>query len=80
MADLLKLIGVLDPMTGRELPQLNDLIVERLRMMRNIRAHDAMMTFHLGQRARSTTDVGHVVRATWGIWCGGRSLGTTPRR
>jgi len=67
-------------MAGRELPQLNDLIVERLRMMRNIRAHDAMMTFHLGQRVRSTTDAGHVVRATWGIWCGGRSLGTTPRR
>ena len=48
MADLLELIGVLEQMAGRELGQLNDLIVERLRMMRNIRAHNAMMTFHLG--------------------------------
>jgi len=48
MADLLKTIGVLEPIVGRELPQLNDLIVERLWMMRNIRAHNAMMTFHLG--------------------------------
>src|SRR3954470_22375352 len=45
-----QVIAKLDHFTEQELVHLNRLIVERLRIMRDIGAHQAMTQFRIGQR------------------------------
>lgn len=40
----------IDKLTEEELIDLNHRIVERLRMIRELRAHGAMMNFRIGER------------------------------
>jgi hypothetical protein len=60
--NLPKVLSVLDRLTEEELVQLNHVIVERLRLMRQIRSHGQMMNFRIGQRVRFTTASGEIIR------------------
>jgi hypothetical protein len=55
-------LAVLDRLTEEELAQLNHVVVERLRLMRQIRSHNTMMNFRIGQRVRFTTSAGEIIR------------------
>lgn len=57
-----RVLSVLDMLTEEELVQLNHIIVERLRLMHQIKAHGAMMNFRIGQRVRFTNPAGQVIR------------------
>jgi hypothetical protein len=46
----------IDGLTERELIDLNRRIVERLRMLQQLRAHRNMLQFSVGQRVRFRTD------------------------
>jgi hypothetical protein len=59
-----RVLSVLDLLTEEELVQLNHVIVARLRLMQQIKAHGTMMNFRIGQRVRFTTATGQVVRGT----------------
>jgi len=63
-ANLPKVLSVLDLLTEDELVQLNRVIVARIRLMQQIKAHGQMMNFRLGQRVRFTTAAGQLVRGT----------------
>lgn len=52
----------LDQFTEEELIHLNRLIVERLRLMRQVRDHQAMIQFRVGQRVMFTSSDGRLVR------------------
>ncbi|HSV13816.1 MAG TPA: hypothetical protein VLI90_06125, partial [Tepidisphaeraceae bacterium] len=54
-------IAKLDHFTEEELVHLNRLIVERLRIMRDIGAHQAMTQFRIGQRVSFTDPRGREV-------------------
>jgi hypothetical protein len=56
------LLSVLDRLTEEELAQLNHVIVARLRLMQQIRSHDQMMNFRIGQAVHFTTATGHAIR------------------
>jgi hypothetical protein len=56
------LLSVLERLTEEELVQLNHVIVARLRLMQQIRSHDQMMNFRIGQAVHFTTDTGQVIR------------------
>src|SRR5204862_280102 len=60
--NLPRILSVLDRLTEEELAELNHRIVERLRLMQQIRAHGAMMNFRIGQRVRFTSSSGQVIR------------------
>jgi hypothetical protein len=62
--NLPKVLSVLDLLTEEELVQLNHIIVARIRLMQQIKAHGAMMKLRIGQRVRFTTSTGQVVRGT----------------
>ena len=62
--NLPRILSVLDRLTEEELVHLNHLIVQRLRLMQQIRAHGAMMQFHIGQPVRFTNSAGEIVRGT----------------
>ena len=62
--NLPRVLAVLDLLTEEELVRLNHVILQRLRLMREIRAHDQMMSFHIGQQVRFTTSYGEVVHGT----------------
>src|SRR5450432_2839100 len=47
-----QIIARIDQFTEEELVHLNRLIVERLRLMRQIHAHQAMTQFRIGQRVQ----------------------------
>ena|SRR5436305_10460416 len=47
----------IDGLTERELIDLNRRVVERLRMLQQLRAHRNMLQFSVGQRVRFRTDV-----------------------
>jgi hypothetical protein len=47
----------IDRLTEQELFELNRRIVERLRFMRQFRAHKQMLQFSVGQRVRFRTDI-----------------------
>ena len=60
--DLPAVLSVLDRLTEEELVQLNHVIVARLRLMQQIRSHNQMMNFRIGQAVRFTTVTGQVIR------------------
>ena len=60
--DLRRVLAVLDLLTEDELTELNHHIVQRLRLMQQIRDHGSMMNFHIGQRVCFTSTAGDVVR------------------
>ncbi len=60
--NLPRVLAVLDLLTEEELQQLNHVVVARLRLMQQIKAHGAMMNLRLGQRVRFTNSAGQVVR------------------
>lgn len=55
------ILNHLDQFTEQELHHLNRLIVERLRLMQQVRAHQTMTQFRVGQRVQFTTSSGQVV-------------------
>lgn len=57
-----RVLSVLDQLTEDELVQLNRLVVARLRLMQEIRAHGRMMDFRLGQPVEFTDASGRPVR------------------
>jgi hypothetical protein len=61
---LTQLAAKLDEFTEEELLHLNHLIVERLRLMRQIGAHQAMTQFRIGQRVRFNDSGGRPVTGT----------------
>ena len=60
--NLPKVLSVLDLLTEEELVQLNHVIVQRLRLMRQIRDHGQMMNFHVGQSVQFIASTGQLVR------------------
>jgi hypothetical protein len=56
-----KVLSVLDRLTEEELSHLNQVIVARLRLMQQIRAHGHMMKLHVGQSVHFTTAAGQLV-------------------
>jgi hypothetical protein len=60
--NLPKVLSVLDLLTEQELTQLNHIVVARLRLMQQIRAHGQMMNFRLGQRVSFTNAAGQPVQ------------------
>ena len=60
--NLPKVLSVLELLTEEELVELNRIIIARLRLMQQIRAHGEMMTFRPGQRVRFTGPAGEMVR------------------
>jgi hypothetical protein len=61
-ANLPRILSVLDMLTEQELIQLNQIVVHRLRLMQQIRAHGAMMKFRVGQRVQFTSTSGQLIR------------------
>jgi len=57
-----RVLSVLDLLTEDELVELNHRVVQRLRLMQEIRAHGNMMNFRIGQRVCFTNPAGQVVR------------------
>ena len=57
-----KVLSVLDRLTEEELVQLNHVIVQRIRLMQQIRAHGEMINLRIGQRVHFTSSVGKVIR------------------
>jgi hypothetical protein len=55
------LLAHMDEFTEEELRHLNRLIVERLRLMHQVKAHKAMTQFRVGQRVQFTAGTGRVV-------------------
>lgn len=62
--NLPRILSVLDRLTEEELSQLNHVIVQRLHLMQQIRAHGAMMNFRIGQKVRFLASSGQIVRGT----------------
>ncbi|HEX4056257.1 MAG TPA: hypothetical protein VHX86_18505 [Tepidisphaeraceae bacterium] len=60
--NLPRVLSVLDRLTEEELVQLNHVVIERLRLMQQIRSHGQMMNFRLGQRVQFNNASGQIVR------------------
>jgi len=60
--NLPRVLSVLELLTEQELMQLNRVIVQRLRLMQQIRAHDQMTKLHVGQAVVFTDSSGEPVR------------------
>ncbi len=56
-----QILAHLDDFTEAELHHLNRLIVERLRLMQQVKAHGAMIKFRIGQRVQFDSPSGVVV-------------------
>jgi predicted metal-dependent peptidase len=56
-----QLLSHIEEFTEEELVHLNRLIVERLRLMQQVKAHRAMTQFRVGQRVKFTTTAGQPV-------------------
>jgi len=54
----------IDRLTERELIELNHRIVERLRFLAQMRAHDSMLRFSIGQRVAFDPNAGPAVTGT----------------
>jgi biotin-(acetyl-CoA carboxylase) ligase len=52
----------IDQLTESELIHLNEKIIQRLRMIRQMRAHVQMLDFHIGERVWFQTDRDEIVR------------------
>ena len=63
-ANLPRVLSVLDLLTEEELIQLNHMLVQRLRLMQQIRAHGQMMKLHIGQRVRFKSSRGELIQGT----------------
>ena len=61
--NLPKVLSALEQLTEEELVQVNRIIIARLRLMQDIRAHGRMMDFQLGQSVQFTDASGRVLRA-----------------
>jgi hypothetical protein len=61
-ANLPKVLSVLDRLTEEELVQLNHVVIERLRLIQQIRSHGQMMNFRLGQRVQFNNASGQMLR------------------
>jgi hypothetical protein len=59
--NLPKVLSVLELLTEEELTQLNHIVVARLRLMQQIRAHGQMMNFRVGQRVSFKNTAGQPV-------------------
>ena len=59
--DLPAVLSALERLTEEELVQLNHIIVARLRLMREIKSHDKMMQFRLGQSVKFTAASGETI-------------------
>jgi hypothetical protein len=57
-----QMLARIDEFTEEELVHLNHLIVERLRLMHQVRTHQAMTKFRVGQRVQFTSRQGRVVK------------------
>ncbi len=55
------LLSHLDDFTEDELHHLNRLIVERLRLMQQVKAHQAMVKFRVGQQVGFTSPNGQLI-------------------
>jgi hypothetical protein len=62
--NLPRVLAVLDLLTEEELVHLSHVIVERVRVMQQLRAHSAMVNFRIGQRVRFITTDGRTIRGT----------------
>ena len=60
--NLPRVLGILDLLTEEELVHLNHVIVERLRLMQQIRHHDQIIQFRIGQSVRFTDATGRTIR------------------
>ena len=60
--NLPRVLSVLDRLTEEELHQLNHVVVQRLRLIQQIRAHGQMINLRIGQAVRFTSSDGQVVR------------------
>jgi hypothetical protein len=56
-----QMLSRLDEFTEEELIHLNRLIVERLRLMQQVRAHQTMTQFRIGQKVQFTANTGRVI-------------------
>ena len=62
-ANLPKVLSVLELLTEQELQHLNEIVVARLRLMRQIRDHSQMIKFRVGQRVKFThSKTGQVIQ------------------
>ena len=57
-----RVLSALDLLTEAELCQLNQVVVQRLRLMQQIRAHGQMAKFHVGQPVAFTDQTGRPLR------------------
>jgi hypothetical protein len=58
-------LPVLEMLTEEQLVQLNHIVVARLRLMQQIRAHGTMTQFRIGQRVRFTNSAGQMIRGVF---------------
>jgi hypothetical protein len=61
-ADLPRVLAVLDLLTEEELVHLNHVVVERLRLMQQIRQHGKIIQVRIGQSVRFADATGRTVR------------------
>jgi hypothetical protein len=62
--NLPRVLSVLELLTEEELYQLNQIVIRRLRLMQQIRAHGQMMNLRLGQRVQFNSNAGALIRGT----------------
>jgi hypothetical protein len=60
--NLPRVLSVLDLLTEQELVQLNHVIVQRLRLMQQIRAHGQMVNLRVGQTVTFNDSAGQLIR------------------
>ena len=60
--NLPRVLSALEQLTEEELVQLNRIVVARLRLMQDIRAHGRMMDFQVGQSVQFTDPSGRLFR------------------
>jgi hypothetical protein len=57
-----RVLSALELLTEEELRQLNHVVVQRLRLMQQIRAHGQMLNFRVGQSVAFADSTGRLVR------------------
>ena len=60
--NLPRVLAVLDLLTEEELVHLNHVVVERLRLMQQIRHHDKIIQFRIGQSVLFADATGRTIR------------------
>ena len=58
------MLANIDQFTEEELMHLNHIIVQRVKLMQQIRAHQSMVQFRVGQRVGFTASCGHRIVGT----------------